>query len=463
MFFIKEPGDTISDGLVNFDKLRKLSRGVRSIVQMTASSFDLTLMRDVPTSHSIIFTTFGCSHSSFLSIKKAYGRDEPSSLAVGLTSKLNMKPDHIKRLFEEAVMVRKVRHYLNNVSRAIEKNEERLRIISTTLESNSVSSNNNNYNSANNSTLNNVYNSSLLSNQNRNSINLRQKIPSPNSSLGGSVSSINGLLNTSLSNNGSFLTTSNPTTQVICTGSAANYNTSLKTTIFGTHSPDAVKKLMALSENTKITKLTNNNKNTLHTHHHQNNLSFVTAATSSSSSLLSANVTTRKMCINQVATISSTSINANNNNNQVNTSGISIGTTNSNQSGMNNTSLTASSPKSITSPKINNSSKPPVSSTAKCSIELTATNESTSIRLKQQANNANNQQQSSQISTFTHHYKTVVNHAIHVDGDSGRASMTSNNEPDQTSSPSSIQTSKITSNKQIYSLNNTSIYKYLYF
>jgi hypothetical protein len=62
-------------------------------------------------------------------------------------------------------MVRKVRHYLNGLSKNIEKNEERLRMISSALE-HSVSVN----------------------------TTLRRK-PSPNNSLGGSVSSINGLNN----------------------------------------------------------------------------------------------------------------------------------------------------------------------------------------------------------------------------------------------------------------------------
>lgn len=61
-------------------------------------------------------------------------------------------------------MVRKVRHYLNNISRNIEKNEERLRLISSTLE-----------HSTSGHTL--------------------KRKPSPNNSLGGSVSSINALNN----------------------------------------------------------------------------------------------------------------------------------------------------------------------------------------------------------------------------------------------------------------------------
>lgn len=61
-------------------------------------------------------------------------------------------------------MVRKVRFYLNNISKNIERNEERLRLISSTLEHSA-------------------------------SVNTLRRKPSPNNSLGGSVSSINGLNN----------------------------------------------------------------------------------------------------------------------------------------------------------------------------------------------------------------------------------------------------------------------------
>ena len=154
MYFIKEFGDTNIEGLVNFEKLRKLSKGVRSIVQMTASSFDLTSMKDVPTSHTVIFSMFGCTNPSLTEFRSGGGYHQ--------FTKLNIKADNIKKLYEESVMVKKVRHYLNNISKNIEKNEERLRLISSTLE-HSTSGN-----------------------------TLKRK-PSPNSSLGGSVSSINAL------------------------------------------------------------------------------------------------------------------------------------------------------------------------------------------------------------------------------------------------------------------------------
>jgi hypothetical protein len=129
----------------------------------------------------------------------------------------------VKKLYEEAVMVRKVRHYLNNMAKNIEKNEERLRLISSTLE-HSTSGN-----------------------------TLKRK-PSPSSSLGGSLSSINAL--NSINNlhnisNGSSIGGGTSTIAGISAGNGTLLNNNQKNAIFGAHSPDAVKKLLALSE-TKV-------------------------------------------------------------------------------------------------------------------------------------------------------------------------------------------------------------------
>ena len=70
----------------------------------------------------------------------------------------------------KSVMVRKVRHYLNSVFKNIIRDETRLRVISSTLE-HSTSGN-----------------------------TLKRK-PSPNSSLGGSLSSINALNNSNTMHN----------------------------------------------------------------------------------------------------------------------------------------------------------------------------------------------------------------------------------------------------------------------
>jgi hypothetical protein len=49
-------------GLVNL--VNKLSKGVRLIVQMKDSSFDKSSMRDVHTSHSILYSIFSCKNRS---------------------------------------------------------------------------------------------------------------------------------------------------------------------------------------------------------------------------------------------------------------------------------------------------------------------------------------------------------------------------------------------------------------
>lgn len=174
---------------------------------MTASSFDLTSMRDVPTSHSVIFAMFGCTNPSLIEFKSGYHHQ---------FTKLNIRADHVKKLYEESVMVRKVRHYLNSIFKNIERNEERLRLISSTLE-HSTSGN-----------------------------TLKRK-PSPSSSLGGSLSSINALNNSSNMHN---VSNSGSTMAGIASGNGTIGN-QIKSSLFGAHSPDAVKKLLALSE-TKV-------------------------------------------------------------------------------------------------------------------------------------------------------------------------------------------------------------------
>lgn len=193
-------------------------------------------MRDVPTSHSVIFSMFGCTNPALLSEYASSGGGAgvvPSSSAIGSVSAkitniaVNVKADHVKKMYEEAVMVRKVRHYLAQMSRIVEKNEERLRLISSTLE-HSTSGGPGSANSGGAGGVNTLKRQPPMVK------------PSPNSSLGGSVSSINAALNLSggvpghagiSSGNGPLMTNKNA--------------------LFGAHSPDAVKKLLALSE-TKV-------------------------------------------------------------------------------------------------------------------------------------------------------------------------------------------------------------------
>ena len=140
-------------------------------------------------------------------------------------------------------MVRKVRHYLNNMTKSIEKNEERLRIISSTLE-HSTSGN-----------------------------TLKRK-PSPCSSLGGSLSSINALNSSNnlqnLSNGSSIGMVGSSTMAGISAGNGT-LNNNQKNTIFGAHSPDAVKKLLALSETKVKTVKTSSSSTSMPLSHMGNN------------------------------------------------------------------------------------------------------------------------------------------------------------------------------------------------
>ena len=53
---------------------------------------DLTALRDVPTPHSIIFSMFGCMSSSLVEFRTGYHNQ---------FTKLNIKQDHVKKLYEE--------------------------------------------------------------------------------------------------------------------------------------------------------------------------------------------------------------------------------------------------------------------------------------------------------------------------------------------------------------------------
>lgn len=103
---------------------------------------------------------------------------------------VNVKADHVKKMYEEAVMVRKVRHYLAQIPRLVEKNEERLRLISSTLE-HSTSATNGAAGGAGGGGTSNTLKRNLATTSASN------HRPSPNSSLGGSISSINAALNLS--------------------------------------------------------------------------------------------------------------------------------------------------------------------------------------------------------------------------------------------------------------------------
>jgi len=350
LYCIKEQGDTNVDGLVNFDKMRKLAKAIRSIVQLAASSYDLTALRDVPTAHTVIFSMFGCTNQSLIEYRSAGNQ----------FAKLNIKENHVKKLYEEAVMVRKVRQYLNGMAKSIEKNEERLRVISSTLE-HSASSN-----------------------------TLKRK-PSPCNSLGGSVSSINALSNVSMAN-------------------------AAKPALFGAHSPDAVKKLLALSES-KVKTVKNSSSST------SVPLSHIANARNTPLNSNHSNLTSTS----SLSSVSNIQHNNNNNNNN-----------NINQ----NMSATTISPSVHLSPKSKSrtiSNSQPMNKFSVGSIPLSSESSSVStIKLNgKYAIDGTYPPQSTHTSHPTTNQNTLKTNIAalqqQIDTDSGRASMASNVDQDQCS------------------------------
>ncbi|CAF1241479.1 unnamed protein product, partial [Didymodactylos carnosus] len=97
--FIHLGNQSEDDGLINFEKLRMLAKEIRHITGMASSSYDITNMFDSPTSHSHVF---GNSTDTFGTIKRTHTGIRLSVLA------------NAKRLYDEALMVKKVKTYLSN-------------------------------------------------------------------------------------------------------------------------------------------------------------------------------------------------------------------------------------------------------------------------------------------------------------------------------------------------------------
>ena len=203
----------------------------------------------MPTPHSVIFATFGCTSASLVSSGASGAASGAISGGGGggdtrtqsTYQKLGIKADHVKKIYEEAVMVRKVRHYLLNTFKTIETNEERLRLISSTLEHSTA------------------IGAAATGNTGNGGSTLRRK-PSPSSSLAGSLSSMSALNNSSNLNNLSAMSSSSSAAAAashanpmagISSGNGTLTTQKTLPSLFGAHSPDSVNKLLALSE-TKV-------------------------------------------------------------------------------------------------------------------------------------------------------------------------------------------------------------------
>ncbi|CAF4233008.1 unnamed protein product, partial [Adineta steineri] len=112
--FIHLGNQTQDNNLINFEKLRMISKEIRYIVNMSSSPYDISNMFDSPTSHSQIFAGFGHQPTtdSFATIRK-----HQTGMRLSIVA-------NAKRIYDEALMVKKVKTYLNNAE--IIEDEDRL-------------------------------------------------------------------------------------------------------------------------------------------------------------------------------------------------------------------------------------------------------------------------------------------------------------------------------------------------
>ncbi|KAG7281199.1 hypothetical protein CRUP_022864 [Coryphaenoides rupestris] len=110
--FLHEGNDSSVDGLVNFEKLRMIAKEIRHVVRMTSANMDPALMfRQRSLSQ-------GSTNSNMLDVQGGAHKKR-----VRRSSLLNAK-----KLYEDALMARKVKQYLSNLN--VETDEEKHQILS---------------------------------------------------------------------------------------------------------------------------------------------------------------------------------------------------------------------------------------------------------------------------------------------------------------------------------------------
>lgn len=193
--FIHLGNDTRIDGLINFEKLRMISKEIRSLMDMCNSPTPYTdsilNMLDIKSQPSSAMSTLN-QITTTIGQTIAANIIQHGSATVKRRKKSTVQPNP-KKMFEEAQMVRKVKAYLNNIQ--IIKDEEKLHVMSLECEPAIVVSA-------------------------PNSVTIRKRHPSPTLSTTSSTSSKSDQLK----------------------------NVGPK---FGTASPQAVKKILSLAENSK--------------------------------------------------------------------------------------------------------------------------------------------------------------------------------------------------------------------
>ncbi|CAF2518832.1 unnamed protein product [Rotaria sp. Silwood2] len=112
--FIHLGNPTRDDGLINCEKLRMMAKEIRYIMNMSSSSYDISNMFDSPTSHPQVFAGFG--HQSTT--------DSVGTMRRNHTGVRSSVMANAKRIYDEALMIKRVKTYLNTAE--IIEDENRL-------------------------------------------------------------------------------------------------------------------------------------------------------------------------------------------------------------------------------------------------------------------------------------------------------------------------------------------------
>ncbi|EAT42851.1 AAEL005643-PB [Aedes aegypti] len=209
--FIHLGNDSKIDSLINFEKLRMISKEVRTLLQMCNSPYDILTMLELkcqpPSSAMVALNQMSVPSSGNLMMPPP---PAVNSQTVKRRKKSTAAPNP-KKMFEEAQMVRRVKAYLNNMK--VTTDEDELHKLSLECEQQGGSTPNN--------------------------VQVRKRYPSPTLSTTSSTSSTSegkkGALGLGMSS--------------LSIGSSGSGNSGAPK--FGAASPQAVKKLLSLSEQTK--------------------------------------------------------------------------------------------------------------------------------------------------------------------------------------------------------------------
>ncbi|XP_035917536.1 rap guanine nucleotide exchange factor 6 isoform X2 [Anopheles stephensi] len=248
--FIHLGNDTKIDSLINFEKLRMVSKEIRTLLHMCNSPYDILTMLEYkcqpPSSAMLALNQMSVPSGSGNLMLAPPAPPPPTSLPAAFMHSQTVKrrkkstaAPNPKKMFEEAQMVRRVKAYLNNMK--VITDEDELHRLSLECEAQGGTT--------------------------PNTVQVRKRYPSPTLSTTSSTSSTSegkkGALGLGMSS--------------LSIGSASSGNSGAPK--FGAASPQAVKKLLSLSEQTKTRPHQPRHPsagsilppplNTIHHHHHQ--------------------------------------------------------------------------------------------------------------------------------------------------------------------------------------------------